>query len=65
MLKVVRNRRSKSASRLCAATRVFAGSGLDLANIRSSIHFETGATTGAYCTDDVPVPASGVVLPVR
>ena len=66
--KVERNRRSKSASRHCATTRVFTTTSLvSRANIQtdSSFHFETGATTGAYCTDEVPVLASGVTLLVR
>ena len=37
-------------------------SGASRANIG---YFETGASTGAYCTDEVPAVASGVTLLVR
>ncbi len=65
MPNVERTRRSKSASRHCATTRVFTGSELVRANINDS-YFEAGCSrTGSYFTEEVPVPASGFTLSVR
>src|SRR3954462_11454071 len=64
---VARTRRSKSASRHCATTRVLAGSGFSRVNIDISDFYldEGDISTGWYWTEDVPVPEGAFTLSVR